>query len=59
MYSCALLLRIMGIIRETQLIRLENVFTLRLKEKNKLIEVGVEYVHYSERDAVAICRTQK
>jgi len=30
-----------------------------LEEKNKLIEVGFEYVRYSERDEVAIYRKPK
>ena len=30
-----------------------------LEEENKLIEAGFEYVHYSERDEVAIYRKRK
>jgi len=30
-----------------------------LEEENKLIEAGFEYVRYSEKDEVAICRKRK
>jgi len=30
-----------------------------LEEENKLVEAGFEYVHYSEKDAVAIYRKRK
>jgi len=50
--------------RYTQLIDLEDdaykvAHAATLEEENKLIEAGFEYVHYSERDEVAIYRKPK
>jgi hypothetical protein len=50
--------------RYTQLIDLEDdafnvAHATTLEEENKLIEAGFEYVRYSEKHDVAICRKPK
>jgi len=54
MYSSALPLRIIDIFEKLTSLVWKMRSHYHLKEKNKLIETGFEYVHCSEQDEVAI-----
>jgi hypothetical protein len=54
----------MKIVEITQIVDFKDdacnvAHTLILKEEKKLIEAGFQYVRYSERDEVAICKQPK